>query len=137
MVVNNEKHAMHIGGEIYQHRWLVEESTANQNTCSIYDREILLQYPAVFDQRERGTAYFLTFRESLRETLLWLYRFARKQIMSETRKILVALDGSKHSEYALNCEYFLHLCGLPWGEGGRECRESTITGTHNIYIYMK
>lgn len=42
--------------------------------------------------------------------------------MSETRKILVALDGSKHSEYALNCEYFLHLCGLPWGEGGRECR---------------
>lgn len=43
--------------------------------------------------------------------------------MSETRKILVALDGSKHSEYALNCEYFLHLCGLPQGEGGRECRE--------------
>lgn len=57
--------------------------------------------------------------------------------MSETRKILVALDGSKHSEYALNCEYFLHLCGLPWGEGGRECRECTITGTHSIYIYMK
>lgn len=137
MVVNNEKHAMHIGELIYQQRWLVEESTANQNTCSIYDREILLQYPAVFDQRERGTAYFLTFRESLRETLLWLYRFARKQIMSETRKILVALDGSKHSEYALNCEYFLHLCGLPWGEGGRECRESTITGTHSIDIYMK
>lgn len=43
-VVNNEKHAMHIGGEIYQQCWLVEESTANQNTCSIYDREILLQY---------------------------------------------------------------------------------------------
>ena len=61
MVVNNEKHAMHIGGEIYQQCWLVEESTANQNTCSIYDREILLQYPAVFDRRERGTAYFLHY----------------------------------------------------------------------------
>lgn len=42
MVVNNEKHAMHIGGEMYQQRWLVEESTANQNTCSIDDREIPL-----------------------------------------------------------------------------------------------
>ena len=42
MVVNNEKHAMHIDGEMYQQRWLVEESTANQNTCSIDDREIPL-----------------------------------------------------------------------------------------------
>ena len=56
--------------------------------------------------------------------------------MSETRKILVALDGSKHSEYALNCEYFLHLCGLLWGEGGRECRECTITGTHRIHLHL-
>ena len=40
--------------------------------------------------------------------------------MSETRKILVALDGSKHSEYALNCEYFT-LVWFAFGKvSGRE-----------------
>jgi len=34
----------------------------------------------------------------------FIYRFTRLEIMSGKKIVLVALDGSKNSEFALNCK---------------------------------
>ena len=51
--------------------------------------------------------------------------------MSETRKILVALDGSKHSEYALNCEYF-YTCVVCL----RVKVGVNVVSTHSIHLHL-